>query len=271
MKWHSSVLIPFITLKCNFLCEYCITRFAPDYNFDYEELTPDKWIPFLSSTHGITDIIFNGGEPTHYPHFHDIINSLSLLKLLAIGTNYSNQATSVLLNIHNRSDLILDGSFHPHFISHRDISQNLLRLKAAGFKVRVHALNYPQFKDRPRTWIHDFKIQGIDAFLQQFEGSPPTHHFPMESKRSPCGLHEKTRVKCTRSIYTPIAPDGTIYFCHYLMYSQNPHGRLGHISDNQIIFPDSLICPHYGWCSPCDWPRKAWHLSANGLKPLDRA
>lgn len=260
MKWHSSVLIPFVTLSCNFACRYCITRFSPDYNFSFKYLEHQHWIPFINSTQGISDVILNGGEPTIYPSFSEIINSLRPLNLLAIGTNFSNQATSMLLNINPRPDLILDGSFHPHFISLRDITYNLLQLKKAGFKVRVHALNYPGFKNTPSSWIQGFKRHGIDAFIQDFEGFPGEQLLPHKSKLPACSLRQKTRVKCSRSIYTPIAPNGIIYFCHYLMYSQSEQGHLGHISDPQVSFPDSIDCSHYGWCSPCDWPRKIWQL-----------
>lgn len=255
MKWHSNVLIPFLTLTCNFLCEYCITKFAPDHDFSFDPLEPSKWSDFLNSTEGISDIIFNGGEPTLYPQFHQIINSLRPLNLLAIGTNYSPLATKSLLQISPRGDLILDGSFHPHFISFHDISQNLLELKAVPFKVRVHYLNYPGFKFSPTNLLHDFSIQGIDAFIQQYEGFWDKVLLPKPSKLPACSLQAKKTVKCTRSIYTPMAPDGNIYFCHYLMYSQIPLGVLGHITDQVVNFPDHLVCPHYGWCSPCDWPR----------------
>lgn len=255
MQWHSPVLIPFLTLSCNFRCEYCITRYSPDYNHTFSHLPPVDWIHFFESTQGISDIIFNGGEPTFYPYFSGIINSLKPLHLIAIGTNYSAMATRSLLEISPRDDLILDGSFHPHFISYQDISHNLLKLKDAGFLVRVHALTYPGFKTKPSNWIHDFKVQGIDAFIQEYEGFWLDSLLPSSLKLSPCSLKEKTRVKCSRSIYTPIAPDGRIYFCHYLMYSQNPFGVLGHISSSEIFFPDFLDCPYYGWCSPCDWPR----------------
>lgn len=247
-----------MTLSCNFHCVYCITKFAPDYDFSFKHLQDSDWSDFFHSTQGISDIIFNGGEPTLFPNFPYLVNSLPPLNLLAIGTNYSGLATNSLLKLTPRDDLILDGTFHPHFITHHAISQNLLKLKAAGFRVRVHALSYPGFKAKPSSWIHNFRIQGIDAFIQEYEGFWDDVLLPKPSKLPACSLKLKTRVNCTRSIYTPIAPDGSIYFCHYLMYSRNPHGRLGHISDNQVLFPDLLDCPYYGWCSPCDWPRLIW-------------
>lgn len=255
MKWHSKVLIPFLTLNCNFSCTYCITKFSPDYNFAFHQLELSDWIQFFDSVQGVSDIVFNGGEPTLFPHFHDIINSLKPLTLLAIGTNYSPLATSSLLKLTPRADLILDGSFHPHFISFHDISQNLFELKAAGLNVRVHFLNYPGFKFRPLGLLHDFSLIGIDAFVQQYEGFWAGDLLPRPSKLPACSLQVKQSVKCTRSIYTPIAPDGKIYFCHYLMYAQISMGVLGHITDSSVNFPVSLECPHYGWCSPCDFPR----------------
>lgn len=271
MKWHSQVLIPFLTLSCNFSCTYCITRFSPDFDFSYSHLSADCWTNFFNSIDGISDIVFNGGEPTLYPGFPEIINSLRPLRLIAIGTNYSDLATTALLKISPRDELILDGSFHPRSISHHDISRNLLRLQDAGFKVRVHALNYPGFKTPPSTWIRDFKFHGIEAFLQQYEGFWGGTLRPKPSKVPACSLEGTSTVKCSRSIYTPIGPDGTVYFCHYLMYSHRALPFIGHIFDHQISFPTSITCPHYGWCSPCDWPRKAWDLSAPGLKPLHGA
>lgn len=255
MKWHSKVLIPFLTLDCDAQCTYCITRFAPDHNLSFTHLYPQAWSSFFNSIEGVEDIIFNGGEPTLYPGFPDIVNSLPALKLIAIGTNYSHRATLVLLDLHPRSELIIDGTFHPGFISHDAISQTLLILKSAGYRVRVHLLSHPSFKRRPADWVHDFTIQGIDAFIQGYEGFWQDLFYPVPSKRAPCGMQSRSQVRCSRSIYTPIAPDGRVFFCHYLMYSQTDVGVLGNITDTEILFPDYLDCPHYGWCSPCDWPR----------------
>jgi len=255
MKWHSEILIPFITLRCNFKCEYCITRFSPDYDFTFSELPGKKWIDFINGQDNVNTVVFNGGEPTIHPHFPDIINSLKPLKLLAIGTNYSKVATAALLKITPRDSLILDGSFHPHFISHHDISQNLLRLKDAGFKVRVHFLDYPGFKVSAADVIRDFYLQGIDAFVQSYEGFYQGTFYHDQMKIPYCGLESKSRCLCSRSIYTPIAPNGDMYFCHYLMYSKADFGLLGNIDSPPYEFPVDLDCPHLGYCSPCDWPR----------------
>jgi sulfatase maturation enzyme AslB (radical SAM superfamily) len=260
MQWHSPVLIPFLTLSCNFACSYCITRYAPNHNLKFNRLPGASWFDLFNCAHNVTDIIFNGGEPTLHPDFPDIINRLKPLKLLAIGTNYSSLATESLLRITPRPDLIIDGSFHPDFISHQDISKNLLRLKAAGLRVRVHPINHPTFTGLLPAWLHAFQTQAIDSFIQQYEGFWEGNLLPDSSKLPACSLKSTRRVNCTRSAYTPIAPDGNVYFCHYLMYSQNQDGIIGHISNPQLSFPDSLECRHYGHCNPCDFPRTVHEL-----------
>lgn len=255
MTWHSDVLIPFITLRCNFKCQYCITRFSPDFDFTFSELPGKKWIDFINLQENVKDVIFNGGEPTIHPHFSNIINSLSPLRLIAIGTNYSDLATKSLLNITPRDDLILDGSFHPHFISHHDISQNILKLKDSGFKVRVHVLSYPGFKTPLPSFIHDFQLHGIEASVQKYEGFYQGTFYYDPKKLPYCNLETKSRCLCSKSIYTPIAPNGDIFFCHYLMYSNNPQGKLGNITGPLTESPTSLDCPYLGHCNPCDWPR----------------
>jgi len=255
MIWHSDTLIPFITLRCDFHCEYCITRFSPDYDFFHTELPGQDWISFINAQDNVKDVIFNGGEPTLRSDFPDIINSLRPLRLIAIGTNYSCLATKALLKITPRDDLFIDGTFHPQFISHQSISHNLLLLKYAGFAVRVHVLDYPGFKTSPSSFIHDFHLQGIDAFIQRYEGFYQGNFYYDNSKLPHCSLSSKTFCNCTRSIYTPISPCGDIYFCHYLMYSKSFDGILGNIFDPPRSFPSFLDCRHLGYCNPCDWPR----------------
>ena len=255
MPWHSSVLIPFITLQCNFNCLYCITKHAPDHQFSYTHLSGPQWILFINSQDAVQDVIFNGGEPTLHPDFPDIINSLRSFRLIAVGTNYSDSATRALLKISPRADLILDGTFHPRSISFPDICVNLRKLKQAGFKVRVHVLDYPGFIASPARWVHCFKLKGIDSFVQKFEGFYKDDFFYDQRKLPFCGFNARSSCRCTRSIYTPIAPDGTIYFCHYLMYSNSVDGRLGNVLDPPLSFPPYLDCAHLGFCSVCDWPR----------------
>lgn len=255
MQWHADVLIPFITLRCNFDCTYCITRFSPDYNFNYTELPGKSWIDFINSIDSVKDVIFNGGEPTLHPDFPLIINSLKPLRLIAIGTNYSNSATSALLKIIPRPDLIIDGSFHPRSISFNDIVSNLHRLISTGFRVRVHLLDYPGFVTRPAYWLHDFKLLGIDAFVQKYEGFFQDQFYYDKKKLPYCGLTSTSTCRCSRSIYTPIAPNGDIFFCHYFMYSNIDAGRLGNINSLPVYFPVYLTCDYLGHCNPCDWPR----------------
>jgi len=255
MVWHSDTLIPFIALRCNFTCKYCITRFAPDYDFSYTELPGKDWISFINAQDNVKDVIFNGGEPTLHSDFPNIINSLRPFRLIAIGTNYSSYSINSLLQITPRDDLIIDGTFHPHFISHADISHNLLRLKEAGFVVRVHVLDYPGFTSPLPDILHSFQLHSIDSFVQHYEGFYQGTFYYDQSKLPYCSLKDKTFCNCTRSIYTPIAPNGDIYFCHYLMYSKTFDGILGNIFDPPKPFPPFLDCRHLGYCNPCDWPR----------------
>ena len=261
MKWHSEVLIPFITLRCNFKCRYCITRFSPDFDFSYKELPGEKWVEFINAQENVKDVIFNGGEPTLHQDFSSMINNLREFRLIAIGTNYSSMATRALLKLTPREYIIIDGTFHPHFISHHDISQNLLRLQAAGFRVRVHVLDYPGFTGRPPSFVHDFKLQGIVSFTQRYEGFYEDRFYYDQKKLPYCGLSSKSTCLCSRSIYTPVAPNGEIFFCHYLMYAKIKAGVLGNISAPPSTLPEDLNCAYLGYCNPCDWPRAVSEVS----------
>jgi len=255
MKWPSKVLLPFLTLDCNNRCPYCINRQAPDQNLNFSILAPGQWIDFIESLDGVEQVILNGGEPAIYPGFPEVISALAGFSSVAIGTNYSSASTQVFSLIKPYPGLFFDGSFHPDSQSFGEVSGNILHLLYLGFHVRVHMIDYPNHTIPPSFFLDMFRALGIECFLHPFMGKLGGVYYPDPSFAPMCGMKSRSKVTCPRGEFFPIAPDGNIYFCHYLMYSQKPSGIIGHIGALPPSLPESLPCDHFGFCSPCDFPK----------------
>lgn len=256
MKWPSTVLLPFLTLKCNNQCPYCINRHSPDYKLKYFELSADQWIRFINSIEGVTSVIFNGGEPALFHDFPELVSQLKPFPSISIGTNFSDLSTKQLSRIPRRPGLRIDGSFHPHCQTLQEVTKNIIHLKDLGFHVRVHLVDFPGHSPKAITYMPAFFDQDIEAFVHPFKGWYSGRYYPDESLISRSGLKGRARVLCSITRFPPIAPNGNIYFCHYFMYAQLQSGAIGHIDDRSLAFPLSMPCDHFGFCNPCDYPRE---------------
>lgn len=265
MQFGSPTCNPFITLVCNFRCPYCITRVAPDYDFGYDHFPPDTWIRALNNLEDVQDFIFNGGEPTlvHGNGFADIINALKPSRLVAIGTNGNPNAVDVLKLITPRADLVIDISLHPTEINPASVLTAAKTLRDCKHRVRIHTVTWPGLGVIPHVLAEQAETEGIEAFVQRFDGwydgephGGMVEHFGM-ADATPCRTRHHAR--CWPTIYRPVAPNGDIYICHNHMYRRLGVGIIGNIFDGWATEPDEtagVACDWYGWCNPCDLPRR---------------
>lgn len=265
MKLGSDTINPFITLRCNFNCPYCITKFSENYSFPAINEERTGWTAALNGLEDVRNFIINGGEPTMHSEFLDIMHNLKPCNLLAVGTNCSQLAFDVLMKMPTRKEIVVDVSYHPRQTECTDavvretdqLVKRVLALKTkTKNRVRVHAVTWPGYKDQYQlVQLNKFRAADIETFIQEYEGIyEGTFYYSGKNAcmSAACDKVSKRKARCYRTIFLPVNPLGDVYICHALMYATSDKGILGNIFDGTMSETDNIICGEYGFCNPCD-------------------
>ncbi|HBA85642.1 MAG TPA: hypothetical protein DCZ95_16290 [Verrucomicrobia bacterium] len=229
----------FLSFRCPFSCSFCVRRFHADRLAQYEEISGNRWIDYLSMLH--TDglpLVFQGGEPGLHRDFAEIIHFLSPLHRIQIVTNlafdvrkFAKTVDPALLN--RETDLIpILACFHPEEFTPQEFVERAFYLHAAGFRMRITG-----FTDSTRQRAMDEMIllskdNGLDfkqaEFLDWYQdrfygGSEGLLYAQLD--------HEANRLPAL--LY---APDGSIHGSHHHLYEKAQ--PMGHIFDR------TFVCPH---------------------------
>ena len=266
---HYNYIGVFLTYNCNMGCSYCLNKageLSPS-----TELTPSQWIEGLSRLQTRTDlpITFQGGEPTLYPGFYELINDLYnkgyYMDLLTNGKfsapmfrrninpcvfKRKVKYASIRYSFHQRTDLM-------------ELLDHVWSMKAEGYEVGIWAVEHPDRKtlrrikimrclcNRPWTGI-DFRTK---EYLGMYKGKM---HGTYRYAGAVDGKVKEVMCKPSELL---IGPDGYVYRCHADLYAHRD--SIGHIL-GEIGFPDYLRCKHYGKCNPCDVKLKTDRFQESG-------
>lgn len=250
MKLGTNIALPFFVLVCNQSCPYCVNHHTSQANLKYKLESGRRWIEALNSLELIDEVKTGGGEPTLHPDIVDIFNNITDVPRILMGTNGSDYAVERIVRIRPRRTLRVQISFHP---TETELLPFLDRVKRViqthGRNVGVHMITRTGVPDQSAA--EAFKSAGISlsahAFLYDQLGfyQPDLRDFSDMTK-------PPRHIRCPLSIYKPIAPNGDIYACHQLMYTQSRIGILGNIFTKWSTPALEVDCPMYGWCNPCD-------------------
>jgi len=266
--WGTPSINPFITMKCNYDCEYCIVRQTPGHNDNFDLLSGGEWIEILNALEDVENYIFNGGEPTLHPDFVQIIDGLKPCNHIGIGTNLATEKSfQKLLSLQERSggELIIDVSLHPD----ANIPKIIERVKKLRDKnrARVHIVDWPGWFGMDKLLKKQIQQAGIETFILPFQGFYKGEYYPgadwHDLRIDACSRIFKKNALCYPTIYRPVGPDGSVWFCHAGLYMKDERFIMGNLADGWLDFPTSFKCDIYGYCNSCDLPRKIEVLDEN--------
>lgn len=252
----------FLTLRCQLMCSYCINRHG-DFIIP-SEMTPDDWIKGLSriETRADLPISIQGGEPTTYPGFYQVVNSLHFqhrkhLDLLTNGMfDLRDFCSQVPTNVFKRNAKYasIRFSYHPK-MSPVALALKVWELQNRGYEVGIWGLDNNSNLNKPMK--HLCECLNLDfrekEFLSHKDG---TYKYPEAIDRK-----EPKNVWCKTNELL-VGPSGHIYRCHSDLYRNA--GWVGHILDEAV--PNFIFreCSNYGFCSPCDVKLKTNRLQEFG-------
>jgi len=253
--------------QCNYRCAYCNAPKPekPDFNEKEQNrvlyLGVEEWVQAwgnIYKKYGRCRIRLDGGEPSVYPSFIDLVAKVSRQHLLQINTNLSFNIESFIKVV--RPDMVrIDASFHPEYTTLEDFLHKILTLNENGFKVVVSVVAYPPFLDKIKGYKQPFESRRIPFLIHPFSGEFNGKSYPCayemceiskiysvdEASKLIMGWRkgEKniTKGKLCRmgQIYGRIYPSGDVYRC----CAEGGMLKIGNILDHAFqLLDDALEC-----------------------------
>jgi len=240
----------YLTLRCNFGCEYCINN-SSGVKRNREELTGQKWIDLLNDIDfGELSLTLGGGEPTMHPDFFKILQGLRKDIPIDLLTNLSFDVDEfIALTNPDRFTQSKIPFYHPIRISYHpgksnreDLVLKAKKLQKAGFNLAIFAINHPHNINKNMAMANLATRNGIFNYTKDFLGEVDGRmygHF-----KYPEGVNNKLKCCSCRTKELLIDPEGKFYRCHRDLYkAENP------IDEIEDIFRP---CVNYGDCNLCD-------------------
>ncbi len=255
----------FLTLACNLHCPYCINLYSADKKPGYankKSMTPKEWITAADRLvlRGDLPLTLQGGEPTLYKGFYDIVNEVKESIKMDLLTNMSFDVDEFIKKVpvwRFRRDApyaAIRASYHPGQHDIEGLIGKTMKLQDAGFRIGIYSVLHPGQEKKE----HILKVQekciklGIDFRTKEFLGEWNGALYGTYKYEGSVGGKAIGTCEC-KTTEIIVGPSGDVYRCHADLYS----GRdpIGHILDEDFTEADTGLfkeCRYYGKCNPCD-------------------
>ena len=172
--------------NCNYNCAYCYAPKPQDITFGnnpnnvakYEktENIIDSWKKIYDK-YGSSRIRLDGGEPSIYPNFFEIIKELSKIHRLQMNTNLSFDVNKFCENT-NPETIRVDASLHCEYTKLETFVEKLNVLKQKGYKLTVSYVGYPDFLENIPLAKKTIEAMHIPFFVHPYSGFYEDRQYP---------------------------------------------------------------------------------------------
>ena len=263
-EYHNYVAF-FLTLACNLRCSYCINLHGTGSKHAGAKkayLTVDEWVTSANRLVLRDDLplTLQGGEPTLYKGFYEIVNEVKEEVKMDLLTNMSFDIDTFIKNTpvwrftRDAPYAAIRSSYHPGQNDINDLIKRTLRMQEAGFRVGLYGILVPDEKMKKHILeVQDMCLKmGIDFRTKEFLGVYSGKLYgTFKYENSVCGDKiGDCECKPTELI---VDPGGYVYGCHADLY--NGRNPIAHILDenfNEEEIDTFRDCSFYGECNPCD-------------------
>lgn len=170
---------------CNFKCNYCFFSEAGWENLKKAqgehkppEVIENAW-KNIYDKYGSVYIYITGGEPFLYPDFVEIVYRITKFHKVHITSNLS-QKLDEFINKIDFHKVELNSTLHPLYMDFRGFTQQVLKLRSAGFTCSVCYLTHPMQIREMLNYKKYFKKLKIDMTLTVFWGKYDGKEYPQD-------------------------------------------------------------------------------------------
>jgi len=264
-KPNHNYLAFFLTFACNLKCSYCINLHDKGSRVEQlkrRQMSTNEWIDAANRLclHVDLPLTLQGGEPTLYPGFLELVNEVKPEIKMDLMTNLMFDVDKFIENVpvwrftREAPYAPIRVSYHPGQNDIDDLVRKTKKLQNAGFRIGLYGIEHPE----PTINRHIKEVQqkciklGLDfrtkEFLGEYDGMM---HGTFKYDDCVAGT-ELSRCEC-RTTEIIVDPSGSVYKCHSDLY----RGRepVAHILDpdfNEDALEPFRPCQWFGDCNPCD-------------------
>jgi len=270
----------YLTNKCHLKCPYCITTHqeSPFFDLSYTQLSPIQWITGLNSLELPKDvpITFQGGEPFLYKGIWELLEGIQqkidIMTALPpfLKKEHFLQLKTLDWNKRVAPYPTIRVSYHKGQNDYKELIERIAELQDI-LSIGLYYLNHPDVSDQEIDTIKEYAAQykvelRLKEYLGEYQGKK---YGNLKYADASVGKRQGVSVLCKNTV-VPISCDGTIYLCHSDLYNQRKEKALGHILNEEFVFPqEHLSCSDYGLCNECDIKIKTNHYQQFGYTSVD--
>jgi hypothetical protein len=222
-------------------------------------MSPSTWIQALSRLPATSDrpITLSGGEPTQYPDFYKIVDSLpdgkcDLLTNCMFNLQEFTSHVSPSKFKRNAPYASIRISYHPGYHDPFDLIKRVSYLQHKAYDVGIWAVDYPPYSSHIRELQKMAqKMYKIDFRLKEFLGEYKGQFLGTYQYVGSTNADKVASCQC-RTSELLIGPSGHIYRCHRDLYANQ--NMIAHMLDTDVgdQLGKWIPCTKYGECNPCD-------------------
>ncbi len=172
--------------NCNYNCTYCYAPKPQNITFEnnpnniakYERVENiiDSW-KYIYDKYGSSRIRLDGGEPSIYPSFFEIIKELSKFHRLQMNTNLSFDINK-FCDVSDPKQIRVDASLHCEYTKLETFVEKLNILKQKGYKLTVSYVGYPDFLENIPLAKKIIQTMNIPFFVHPYSGFYEGRQYP---------------------------------------------------------------------------------------------
>lgn len=253
--------------ECNYRCSYCYAPKPEKPCFSEEKkncadyLSAAEWRRVWENVHakyGACRIRLDGGEPSIYPSFMELVESVSNRHYLQINTNLSFDPAQFADRV-DPARVRIDASLHLEYVSPSEFVEKIRLLHGRGFKIVASCVAYPPLIDKVKECKRPFEEMQIPFIIHPYSGEFNGKSYPkayeVEEASKIYSAEEVSRVimswrkgeinltkgKLCRmgQMYGRIYPNADVYRC----CAEGGTHRIGNLRDDSFsLLDENLPC-----------------------------
>ncbi|EES89346.1 hypothetical protein [Helicobacter canadensis] len=282
---HYNYIALFLTLSCNLSCSYCINlneRGSSRSSVSKKQIKPSEWVDFINRICLLDEkgnpredipLTLQGGEPTMYKGFYEVVNGVDSRFKLDLLTNFMFDVDEFIQRVpvekftRDAKYAAIRVSYHPGQNKIDDLIIKHHKMRDAGFYVGIYSVATPQNMEHINEIKEKCKKEGIDFRVKEYLGFDGKRWHGTYKYQD--AISQKTEKYCEcKTTELIVGPNGKIYRCHSDLYENRT--PIGNILDSDFKIEDIYRpCYVYGHCNPCDIKVKTNRFQEFGHTSVD--